>query len=158
MPSTGKIMLTVLGFSQTVAAHFMKRGETECWVILWRSVEALGNNSQNNVQAYYCRNLAPSRQCQASCNSIHPGENWYVWVATSWTSPLQPQLDPKGLSLVWYAKTSPWRQTFREDEDAEREVRTWLRSSLKNSMQEVFGTLVKRWDKSVNVGGVYVEK
>jgi hypothetical protein len=46
---------------------------------------------------------------------------------------------------------------FADEEEAETEVRKWLRRQLKDFYAEGFSALVKRWDKCINVGG-YVEK
>jgi hypothetical protein len=42
--------------------------------------------------------------------------------------------------------------------DDETEVRKWLRQQSKDFYAAVFDALVKRWEKCINVGGVYVEK
>jgi hypothetical protein len=38
------------------------------------------------------------------------------------------------------------------------QVRKWLRQQSKYFYAAGFDALVKRWDKCINVGGVYVEK
>jgi hypothetical protein len=43
------------------------------------------------------------------------------------------------------------------DDEVETEVRKWLRRQSKDFCAAGFDALVKRWDKSVSVGG-YVEK
>jgi hypothetical protein len=45
-----------------------------------------------------------------------------------------------------------------DDEEVETEVRKWLRQQSKDFYAAGFGSLVKRWDKFINVGGGYVEK
>jgi hypothetical protein len=45
-----------------------------------------------------------------------------------------------------------------DDEEVETEVRKWLRQQSKNFCAEGFDSLVKRWDKCINVGAKYVEK
>jgi hypothetical protein len=47
---------------------------------------------------------------------------------------------------------------FADDEEVETEVRKWLRQQSKELCDAGFDTLVKRWDKCINVGGGYVEK
>jgi hypothetical protein len=47
---------------------------------------------------------------------------------------------------------------FADDEEAETEVRKWLRQQSKDSYAAGFDALVKRWDKCIIVGGGYVEK
>jgi hypothetical protein len=42
--------------------------------------------------------------------------------------------------------------------DVEMEVRNWLRQQSKHFHAAGFDALVKRWDKSINVGGGCVEK
>jgi hypothetical protein len=44
------------------------------------------------------------------------------------------------------------------DEEVETEVRKWLRQQSKDLYAVGFGSLVKRWDMCINVGGGYVEK
>jgi hypothetical protein len=39
-----------------------------------------------------------------------------------------------------------------------REVRMWLRQQPKDFYAAGIGTLIKRWDKRINVNGDYVEK
>jgi hypothetical protein len=39
-----------------------------------------------------------------------------------------------------------------------REVRMWLRQQPKDFYAAGIGTLIKRWDKCINVNGDYVEK
>jgi hypothetical protein len=39
-----------------------------------------------------------------------------------------------------------------------REVRMWLRQQPKDFYAADIGTLIKRWDKCINVNGDYVEK
>jgi hypothetical protein len=38
------------------------------------------------------------------------------------------------------------------------QVRKWLREQLKDFYAAGFDTMVKRWDKYINVGGGYIEK
>jgi hypothetical protein len=45
---------------------------------------------------------------------------------------------------------------FADDEEVETKVWKWLRQQSKDFYAAGFGRLVKRWDKSVNVGGGYV--
>jgi hypothetical protein len=45
-----------------------------------------------------------------------------------------------------------------DDEEVETEVRKWLRQRSKDFYAAAFDSLVKRWDKCINVGGGYVEK
>jgi hypothetical protein len=45
-----------------------------------------------------------------------------------------------------------WRKRFVDDKEVETEVQKWLRQQSEDD------TLVKRWDKYINVGGGYVEK
>jgi hypothetical protein len=47
---------------------------------------------------------------------------------------------------------------FADDEEVETEARKWLRKQSKEFYAAGFDALVKRWDKSINVGGGYVEK
>jgi hypothetical protein len=46
---------------------------------------------------------------------------------------------------------------FADDEEVETEVRKWLRRQSNDFNAGGFDTLVKRWDKCINVGGEYVE-
>jgi hypothetical protein len=43
-----------------------------------------------------------------------------------------------------------------DDEEAEMEVRKWLRQQSKDFCAAGFDALAKRWDKCINVGGGYV--
>jgi hypothetical protein len=45
-----------------------------------------------------------------------------------------------------------------DDEDVQTEMRKWLKQQSKDFYAAGFDALVKRWDKSINVGGAYVEK
>jgi hypothetical protein len=45
-----------------------------------------------------------------------------------------------------------------DDEEVEMEVQKWLRQQSKDFYAARFDTLVKRWDKCINVGGGYVKK
>jgi hypothetical protein len=47
-------------------------------------------------------------------------------------------------------------KNFADDEEAETEVRQWLRQQSKDFYAAGFDALVKRWDKYINVDGVYV--
>jgi cation transport regulator ChaB len=47
---------------------------------------------------------------------------------------------------------------FVDDEEVETEVRKWLRQQSKDFYAAGFNSMVKRWDKYVNIGGRYVEK
>jgi major membrane immunogen (membrane-anchored lipoprotein) len=47
---------------------------------------------------------------------------------------------------------------FADDEEVEKEVRTRKRQQSNDSYAAGFDSLVKRWDKCINVGGKYVEK
>jgi hypothetical protein len=57
-----------------------------------------------------------------------------------------------------YSRSQLDRKCFADDEEVEREVEKWLRQQLKDFYAVVFNALVKRWAKSINVGGGYVEK
>jgi hypothetical protein len=46
---------------------------------------------------------------------------------------------------------------FADDEEAETEMRMWLRQQSKDFYAAGFDALVKRWDEGINVDG-YVEK
>jgi hypothetical protein len=47
---------------------------------------------------------------------------------------------------------------FADDEEVETEVLKWLRQQSKDFCAAVFGALIKKWDKCINAGGVYVVK
>jgi hypothetical protein len=47
---------------------------------------------------------------------------------------------------------------FADDEEDETEVRKWLRQQSKDLSAAGFDTLVRRWDKCIDVGGGYAEK
>jgi hypothetical protein len=47
---------------------------------------------------------------------------------------------------------------FADDEEVETEVRKWLRQQSKDVYAADFYALVKRWNRSINVGAGYVEK
>jgi hypothetical protein len=47
---------------------------------------------------------------------------------------------------------------FADDEEGETEVWQWLRQQSKDFYAAGFDTLVKQWDKCIDVGGGYVEK
>jgi hypothetical protein len=46
---------------------------------------------------------------------------------------------------------------FADDEEAETEVRKWLRQQLEDFYAAGFDALVRRWDKCINVGEGYVK-
>ncbi|GBN24816.1 hypothetical protein AVEN_226434-1 [Araneus ventricosus] len=45
-----------------------------------------------------------------------------------------------------------------DDDDVQHEVLLWMRQQPKEFYAAVIGALIKRWDKSINIGGEYVEK
>jgi hypothetical protein len=47
---------------------------------------------------------------------------------------------------------------FTDDGGVEMEVQKWLRQQSKNFYDAGFNTMVKQWDKCVNVGRGYVKK
>jgi hypothetical protein len=47
---------------------------------------------------------------------------------------------------------------YADDEEAETELRKWLRQQSKDFYATGFGALVMRWNKTINVGGGYVDK
>jgi hypothetical protein len=47
---------------------------------------------------------------------------------------------------------------FADDEEVETEVQKWLRKQSKDFYAAGFDTMVKPWDKCIDVGGGYVEK
>jgi hypothetical protein len=49
-------------------------------------------------------------------------------------------------------------KSFADDEEAETEVREWLRQQSKDFNAADFDAIVKRWDKCIEAGGGYVEK
>jgi hypothetical protein len=49
-------------------------------------------------------------------------------------------------------------RNYLKDEEVETEVRKWLRQEPKDFYAAGFDSLVKLWDKCINVGGGYVEK
>jgi hypothetical protein len=55
----------------------------------------------------------------------------------------------------WVEKFSQGRSKVADDET---EVRKWLRLQSKSLYCEGFDSLVKLWDKCINVSGGYVEK
>jgi head-tail adaptor len=49
-------------------------------------------------------------------------------------------------------------QADADDEAVQREVRMWLRQQPKDFYAAGIGTLIKWWDRCINVNGDYVEK
>jgi len=49
-------------------------------------------------------------------------------------------------------------ERFPDDDAVERAVRTWFRKQPKEFYAAGFQGLVKRWDKCLNLYGVYIEK
>jgi hypothetical protein len=47
---------------------------------------------------------------------------------------------------------------FADDEEVETDAQKWLRHQSKGFYAVNFYSLVKSWDKCINVGGEYVEK
>jgi hypothetical protein len=47
---------------------------------------------------------------------------------------------------------------FAVDEEFQTEMQKWLRQQRKDFCVPGFGSLVKRWNKCIDVGGGYVEK
>jgi hypothetical protein len=47
---------------------------------------------------------------------------------------------------------------FADDEEVETEVRKWLRQQSKDFYAAGFDSVVKQWEKYIDVGGGYVEK
>jgi hypothetical protein len=66
----------------------------------------------------------------------------------SWVHHYQPET--KRASMEWKHPSSPAA--------VQREVRMWLRQQPKDFYAAGIGTLIKRWDKCINVNGDYVEK
>jgi hypothetical protein len=58
----------------------------------------------------------------------------------------------------WVEKLLLGGKRFTDDEEVETEVRKWLRCQSKDLYAAGFDALVKRWDKCISVGGVFVEK
>jgi hypothetical protein len=67
-------------------------------------------------------------------------------------------LVPSDCHLFGAVKTRLNGRSFADDEEVETEVRKWLRQQSKDFCAAGFDSLVKRWDKCINVGGGYVEK
>jgi hypothetical protein len=53
---------------------------------------------------------------------------------------------------------APRGKGFAGDEEAEMEMRKWLRQQPKDFYAAGFDALVKRWNKCISAGGGYVEK
>jgi hypothetical protein len=49
-------------------------------------------------------------------------------------------------------------ESFDDDEEVETEMRKWLRQQSKDFYIACFDTLVKRWDKYIDICGGYFEK
>jgi hypothetical protein len=62
---------------------------------------------------------------------------------------------PRKAFHIWVKKHDKY---FADDQEVETEVRKWLRQQSKNFYAAGFNTLVKRWDKCINVGGGYVKE
>jgi hypothetical protein len=56
---------------------------------------------------------------------------------------------------IWVEKRGRY---FADDEEVETEMGKWVRQPSKDLYAAGFDTLVKRWDKCMNVGAGYVEK
>jgi hypothetical protein len=67
-------------------------------------------------------------------------------------------LTPSDFHLFGPLKNLLGGKRFAGDVEVETEVRKWLRQKSKYFYAASFDTLVKRWDKCINVGGGYVEK
>ncbi|GBL94884.1 hypothetical protein AVEN_145216-1 [Araneus ventricosus] len=65
-------------------------------------------------------------------------------VVSAIASTLQPRLSPKRFSS--------------DDDDVQHNVLLWMRQQPKEFYATGIGTLIKRWDKCINIGGDYVEK
>jgi hypothetical protein len=67
-------------------------------------------------------------------------------------------LAPSDFHLFGLLKNHLGGRRFADDEEDETEVRKWLGQQSKDFYAAGFNTLVKQWDKYINVGGGYVEK
>jgi hypothetical protein len=63
-----------------------------------------------------------------------------------------------GICLSRKAVHSYGKKCFSDVEEDEAEVRKWLRQQPKDLYAAGFDALLKRWEKCINAGGVYVEK
>jgi hypothetical protein len=72
--------------------------------------------------------------------------------------PYNPDLVHSDFHLFGLLKKHFGDKSFADDEEAEAEVRKWMRQQSKDFYAAGFDTLVKRWDKCTIVGGGYVEK
>jgi hypothetical protein len=67
-------------------------------------------------------------------------------------------LAPNDLNLFGPLKNHLGGKRFADDEEVETEVHKRLRQLSKDFYAARFDAQVKRWNKSINVGGGYVEK
>jgi hypothetical protein len=67
-------------------------------------------------------------------------------------------LAPSDFHLFGPLKNHLGGKRFVDDEEAEKEVRKWLRQQPKDFYAASFDALVKRWDTCINFGGGYIEK
>jgi hypothetical protein len=81
----------------------MRQELCEFCIVLWSSVEISGCNSQKMSRPTGKRVTASSWQCKTPYNPNNPGENS---TGTSWTSSLQPGLDPQWLIRLVRQKTT----------------------------------------------------
>jgi hypothetical protein len=58
----------------------------------------------------------------------------------------------------WVQKFSQWRSKDTDDEEVKMEACKWLRQQPKDVYAAGYNTLVKQWDRRINVGGEYVKK
>ncbi|GBN42571.1 hypothetical protein AVEN_37991-1, partial [Araneus ventricosus] len=70
----------------------------------------------------------------------------------------QPDLAPSDFHLFGPLKQYLGVKHFSDDGDVQHEVLLWMRQQPKEFYAAGIGALIKRWDKSINVGGDYVEK
>jgi hypothetical protein len=66
-------------------------------------------------------------------------------------------LAPSDFHLFGPLKTNVGGKRFADYEEVETEVRMWLRQQSNDFCAAGFDTLMKRWDKCINVGGGYIE-
>ncbi|GBO06011.1 hypothetical protein AVEN_1021-1 [Araneus ventricosus] len=72
--------------------------------------------------------------------------------------PYSPDLTPSDFHLFGPRKQHLGGKHFADDDGIQHEVLLWMRQQPKEFYASGIGTLIKRWDKCINIGGDHAEK
>jgi histone-lysine N-methyltransferase SETMAR len=161
IPSAGKVMLTVFSDSHVVVllAHCQKYVEnvnsaSYCEVLL-KLQDAIHRKYPGQLARGILLHHDNSRPHTTRATQERIRElQWELLEHPRYS----PDLTPSNFHLFGQLKYCLGGKRFANDEEFETEVQKWLRQQSKDFCFAGFDTLLKRYDKHINVGGGYVEK